>query len=69
MYFSVIDISVVMLALVSSISIILLTARANRQLIRQNRRLREVNKTQQDQLRQNKRQQDQCYNYHSPRPF
>lgn len=59
MYFSVIDIGVVMLALVSSISIILLTARANRQLIRQNRRLREVNK----------RQQDQCRNYHSPRPF
>lgn len=59
MYFSVIDIGVVMLALVSSISIILLTARANRQLIRQNRRLREVNK----------RQQEQCRNYHSPRPF
>jgi hypothetical protein len=59
MYFSVIDIGVVMLALISSISIILLTARANRQLIRQNRRLREVNK----------RQQDQCRNYHSPRPF
>jgi hypothetical protein len=59
MYFSVIDIGVVMLALISSISIILLTARANRQLIRQNRKLREVNK----------RQQDQCRNYHSPRPF
>jgi hypothetical protein len=59
MYFSVLDIGVTVLALVSSISIILLTARANRDLIRQNRNLRAVNK----------RQQDQCRNYHSPRPF
>jgi hypothetical protein len=59
MYFSVLDIGVTMLALVSSISIILLTARANRDLLRQNRNLRAVNK----------RQQDQCRNYHSPRPF
>ena len=59
MYFSIIDIAVTMLALVSSISIILLTARANRDLIRQNRNLRAVNK----------RQQEQCRNYHSPRPF
>ena len=59
MYFSVLDIGVTMLALVSSISIILLTARANRDLLRQNQNLRAVNK----------RQQDQCRNYHSPRPF
>jgi cell division protein FtsL len=59
MYFSVLDIIVTMLALISSITVIFVTARANRQLIRQNRRLREVNK----------RQQDQCRNYHSPRPF
>jgi hypothetical protein len=59
MYFSVLDIGVTVLALVSSISIILLTARANRDLIRQNRNLRAVNK----------RQQEQCRNYHSPRPF
>ena len=59
MYFSVLDIGVTVLALVSSISIILLTARANRDLLRQNRNLRAVNK----------RQQDQCRNYHSPRPF
>lgn len=59
MYFSIIDIAVTMLALVTSISIILLTARANRDLIRQNRNLRAVNK----------RQQEQCRNYHSPRPF
>lgn len=59
MYFSIIDIVVIVLALVSSITIILLTARANRDLIRQNRNLRAVNK----------RQQEQCYNYHSPRPF
>jgi hypothetical protein len=59
MYFSVIDIGVTMLALVSSIAIILITARANRDLLRQNRNLRA----------QNKRQVDQCRNYHSPRPF
>ena len=59
MYFSVLDIGVTMLALVSSIAIILITARANRDLIRQNRNLRAVNK----------RQQEQCRNYHSPRPF
>lgn len=59
MYFSVLDIGVTVLALVSSISIILLTARANRDLLRQNRNLRAVNK----------RQQEQCRNYHSPRPF
>jgi hypothetical protein len=59
MYFSVIDIGVTMLALVFSIAIILITARANRDLLRQNRNLRA----------QNKRQVDQCRNYHSPRPF
>lgn len=59
MYFSIIDIAVTMLALVSSIAIILITARANRDLLRQNRNLRA----------QNKRQVDQCRNYHSPRPF
>jgi len=59
MYFSILDITVTMLALVSSIAIILITARANRDLLRQNRNLRA----------QNKRQVDQCRNYHSPRPF
>jgi hypothetical protein len=59
MYFSILDIAVTMLALVSSIAIILITARANRDLLRQNRNLRA----------QNKRQVDQCRNYHSPRPF
>jgi hypothetical protein len=59
MYFSILDIAVTMLALVSSIAIVLITARANRDLLRQNRNLRA----------QNKRQVDQCRNYHSPRPF
>jgi hypothetical protein len=59
MYFSILDITVTMLALVSSIALILITARANRDLLRQNRNLRA----------QNKRQVDQCRNYHSPRPF
>jgi hypothetical protein len=59
MYFSILDIAVTILALVSSIAIILITARANRELIRQNRNLKA----------QNKRQVDQCRNYHSPRPF
>jgi hypothetical protein len=59
MYFSILDIAVTVLALTSSIAIILITARANRDLIRQNRNLRA----------QNKRQVDQCRNYHSPRPF
>jgi hypothetical protein len=59
MYFSILDIAVTILALVSSIAIVLITARANRDLLRQNRNLRA----------QNKRQVDQCRNYHSPRPF
>lgn len=59
MYFSVLDITATMIALVSSITLILLTARANRDLLRQNRNLRA----------QNKRQAEQCRNYHSPRPF
>jgi hypothetical protein len=59
MYFSILDITVTMLALVSSIALILITARANRDLLRQNRNLRA----------QQKRQVDQCRNYHSPRPF
>jgi len=59
MYFSVLDITATMIALVSSITLILLTARANRDLLRQNRNLRA----------QNKRQSEQCRNYHSPRPF
>lgn len=59
MYFSVFDIGAVMIALSVSITLILLTARANRDLLRQNRNLRA----------QNKRQVDQCRNYHSPRPF
>jgi hypothetical protein len=59
MYFSILDIAVTVLALTSSIAIILITARANRDLIRQNRNLRA----------QHKRQVDQCRNYHSPRPF
>jgi hypothetical protein len=59
MYFSILDITVTMLALVSSITLILITARANRDLLRQNRNLRA----------QNKRQVEQCRNYHSPRPF
>ena len=59
MYFSILDIAVTVLALTSSIAIILITARANRDLIRQNRNLRA----------QSKRQVDQCRNYHSPRPF
>jgi hypothetical protein len=59
MYFSVFDIGAVMIALTTSITLILLTARANRDLLRQNRNLRA----------QNKRQVDQCRNYHSPRPF
>jgi len=59
MYFSILDITVTMLALVSSITLILITARANRDLLRQNRNLRA----------QNKRQIEQCRNYHSPRPF
>lgn len=59
MYFSILDIAVTVLALTSSIAIILITARANRDLIRQNRNLRA----------QNKRQVEQCRNYHSPRPF
>jgi hypothetical protein len=59
MYFSVFDIAAVMIALTVSITLILLTARANRDLLRQNRNLRA----------QNKRQVDQCRNFHSPRPF
>ena len=59
MYFSVFDIGAVMIALTVSITLILLTARANRDLIRQNRSLRA----------RNKRQTEQCRNYHSPRPF
>jgi type II secretory pathway component PulJ len=59
MYFSMFDIGAVMIALATSITLILLTARANRDLIRQNRSLRA----------QNKRQAEQCRNYHSPRPF
>ena len=59
MYFSVFDIGAVMIALTTSITLILLTARANRDLLRQNRNLRA----------QAKRQTEQCRNYHSPRPF
>jgi hypothetical protein len=59
MYFSVFDIAAIMIALITSITLILLTARANRDLLRQNRNLRA----------QNKRQVDQCRNFHSPRPF
>jgi type II secretory pathway component PulJ len=59
MYFSVLDITAVMIALIVSITLILLTAMANRDLIRQNRILRA----------QNKRQVEQCRNFHSPRPF
>ena len=59
MYFSVFDIGAIMIALTVSITLILLTARANRDLLRQNRNLRA----------QNKRQIEQCRNYHSPRPF
>lgn len=59
MYFSVLDITAVMIALIVSITLILLTAMANRDLLRQNRNLRA----------QAKRQTDQCRNYHSPRPF
>lgn len=59
MYFSVFDIGAVMIALITSITLILLTARANRDLLRQNRNLRA----------QNKRQVEQCRNFHSPRPF
>lgn len=59
MYFSVFDIGAVMIALTVSITLILLTARANRDLLRQNRNLRALNK----------RQSEQCRNYHSPRPF
>lgn len=59
MYFSVLDITAVMIALITSITVILLTARANRDLLRQNRNLRA----------QNKRQVEQCRNFHSPRPF
>jgi hypothetical protein len=59
MYFSVLDITAVMIALITSITLILLTARANRDLLRQNRNLRA----------QNKRQVEQCRNFHSPRPF
>ena len=59
MYFSVFDIGAIMIALTTSITLILLTARANRDLLRQNRNLRA----------QNKRQVEQCRNYHSPRPF
>jgi hypothetical protein len=59
MYFSVFDIGAIMIALTVSITLILLTARANRDLLRQNRNLRA----------QNKRQVEQCRNYHSPRPF
>ena len=59
MYFSVLDITAVAIALIVSTTLILLTAMANRDLIRQNRNLRA----------QNKRQVDQCRNFHSPRPF
>ncbi len=59
MYFSVLDISVTMLALILSITTILIVARANRDLLKQNRNLRALNK----------RQSEQCRNYHSPRPF
>ena len=59
MYLSVLDLIAVMIALTTSITLILLTARANRDLLRQNRNLRA----------QNKRQTEQCRNYHSPRPF
>jgi hypothetical protein len=46
MYFSVFDIGAVIIALTVSITLILLTARANRDLIRQNRSLRARNKRQ-----------------------
>jgi heme exporter protein D len=59
MYLSVLDITAVMIALIVSITLILLTAMANRDLLRQNRELRA----------RNKRQTEQCRNYHSPRPF
>ena len=59
MYLSVLDLIAIMIALTTSITLILLTARANRDLLRQNRNLRA----------QNKRQAEQCRNYHSPRPF
>lgn len=59
MYFSVLDITAVMIALIVSITLILLTAMANRDLIRQNRSLRS----------RCKQQVEQCRNYHSPRPF
>jgi hypothetical protein len=59
MYFSVLDITAVMIALIVSITLILLTAMANRDLLRQNRNLRA----------QNTRQVEQCRNFHSPRPF
>ena len=59
MYLSVLDMGVTMLALVLSIITILMVARANRDLIRQNRNLRA----------QSKRQVEQCRNFHSPRPF
>jgi hypothetical protein len=59
MYFSVLDITAVAIALIVSTTLILLTAMANRDLIRQNRNLRA----------QNKRQVEQCRNFHSPRPF
>jgi hypothetical protein len=59
MYFSILDIAVTVLALVVSIALVLITAYANRDLLRQNRNLRTLLK----------RQQEQCRNYHSPRPF
>jgi heme exporter protein D len=59
MYFSALDITAVMIALITSITLILLTAWANRDLLRQNRNLRA----------RIKRQTEQCNNYHSPRPF
>ena len=59
MYFSILDIVVIVLALTTSIALVLITACANRSLLRQNRNIRTLLK----------RQQEQCRNYHSPRPF
>ncbi len=47
MYFSILDIAVTVLALVVSIALVLITAYANRDLLRQNRNLRTLLKRQQ----------------------
>jgi hypothetical protein len=59
MYISMFDTIGIMISLTTSITLVLITANANRTLQRENRNLR-------GRIR---RQQEQCRQYHSPRPF